>query len=474
VQGALYWVQAPEWMGTAQKAMLHGGVCGALSHVGAHAAAAHGIPAYTVGQPGHCAYAFRPERGKWLGGNAGPDGNPHNWIFPGTAPTMTRLMEKAFGDDLLVDRCVLLLAMWRMDVPGAGAYLAKAWPYNVHVQEEYLKRLRKSKGKVAEHFEKILLPAYSEDGFALYGLSRPFEGDIARETGKEGLAKWRMSVHGAIADTPPSWAEKGVGAIVEEQTASMDAAAETEYVGRLFGVYAGGKNDQAFGGLLEWAIERYVKDGREATFADLFVHASQGMKDAKATAAADNPESARKAFGSAIIAAENAKSPVAIDALTDLAVKRGLADPCDPRRSIKMPSGERLISDKGFLSLSSTCQWDTPIDHRNVLRYAPGRFHTDKEPLNWALIDLGSEHSVSTVIVVKNSGNEERSRHMRVMRSVDGATFFPVAEKDGTPPEWRVRCGGQRARWIRVERISDGAEYFHLRNILVFEKGRAR
>ena len=487
VQGALYWVQAPAWMGAAQKAVVHGGVCGALSHTGAHAAAAHGIPAYTVGQPGHCAYAYRPERGKWIGGNAGPDGNPHNWIFPGVAPTMTRLMERAFGDDKLVDRCVLLLALWRLKVPGAGAYLAKAWPHNAHVQEEFLKNLKATGGKVSEHFEKILLPAYAEHGFALYRLSQPFEDDIVRELGREGLAKWRLSVHGAIAGTPPSWAAKDTGKIVEEQIAGMGEAAETAYVGKLFGVYAGAKNDQAFGGLLEWAIERYVKSGREATFGRLFEYASEGLKAAAAKAqakakatkgapadssAGGDADSARKAFGGAIIAAENARSPIAVNALTDLAEKKGLSDGWDPGKKIKMPSGERLVSDRGFLTISTTSVWDRPVDHRNVLRDAPGRFHTDREPLNWAIVDLGSERSVGTVIIVKNSGWESRSKHMRILRSVDGATFLPVAESEDTPSEWRVQCGGQRARWIKVERISAAGDYFHLRNILVFEKGR--
>lgn len=36
-----------------------GGVCGACSHYGAYAALAAGIPAMTMGEPGHCAYAVR-------------------------------------------------------------------------------------------------------------------------------------------------------------------------------------------------------------------------------------------------------------------------------------------------------------------------------------------------------------------------------------------------------------------------------
>ncbi len=42
-----------------------GGVCGALSHYGTYAAIAAGIPAITMGEPGHCAYTVRVQ-GEWI------------------------------------------------------------------------------------------------------------------------------------------------------------------------------------------------------------------------------------------------------------------------------------------------------------------------------------------------------------------------------------------------------------------------
>lgn len=46
-----------------------GGVCGALSHYATYAALASGIPATTVGEPGHCSYAVRVGN-EWKAGNA--------------------------------------------------------------------------------------------------------------------------------------------------------------------------------------------------------------------------------------------------------------------------------------------------------------------------------------------------------------------------------------------------------------------
>ncbi len=42
-----------------------GGVCGGLSHFGAYAATAHGVPALTMGEPGHCAFVLRLN-GEWV------------------------------------------------------------------------------------------------------------------------------------------------------------------------------------------------------------------------------------------------------------------------------------------------------------------------------------------------------------------------------------------------------------------------
>ncbi len=54
-----------------------GAVCGGLSHFGTSAACANGVPAFTMGEPGHCAYAVYFD-GKWHGANSlSEDRHPH-------------------------------------------------------------------------------------------------------------------------------------------------------------------------------------------------------------------------------------------------------------------------------------------------------------------------------------------------------------------------------------------------------------
>lgn len=54
------------WGSAAEMVREVGGVCGSLSNFGAAAAIANGIPAVTMGEPGHCAYAVRVKPGEWV------------------------------------------------------------------------------------------------------------------------------------------------------------------------------------------------------------------------------------------------------------------------------------------------------------------------------------------------------------------------------------------------------------------------
>ena len=66
VQGSDYYDKKRNDLSTA---MEYGGVCGMISHMNSTVANAHGAPAFTVGQPGHCAYVWKSDDKTWAGGN---------------------------------------------------------------------------------------------------------------------------------------------------------------------------------------------------------------------------------------------------------------------------------------------------------------------------------------------------------------------------------------------------------------------
>ncbi len=75
-----------------------GSVCGGLSHFGASSSCANGVPAITMGEPGHCAYAVYLD-GKWHPCNSiGEEHHPH-WNIWGDYTWSALLMQTAMYKD---------------------------------------------------------------------------------------------------------------------------------------------------------------------------------------------------------------------------------------------------------------------------------------------------------------------------------------------------------------------------------------
>ncbi len=75
-----------------------GGVCGTLSNYGVGLARAHGVPAFPVGQPGHCAYMIRDANEFW-GTAYSVTGNTGAWsFFGGGDESIVRLMQVVYDN----------------------------------------------------------------------------------------------------------------------------------------------------------------------------------------------------------------------------------------------------------------------------------------------------------------------------------------------------------------------------------------
>ena len=480
VQGPLFYVAFPHEMSEAERTVLHGGVCGALSHTGATAASAHGIPAYTCGQPGHCAYAFRLTRGAWSGGFGGPDGGPHNWIFPGAAPAMVRVMEAAFADDEQVESCVVLRAAARAFAACRMTALSnQAWrrilasmPLQVEAQWEF-QRAAMSGGilsgdKKWSAYARHLLGAYRDHGFALLHVLAPIQEALLAEKGPEERIEWFMQVQEALCRAPASWAnsmaESLAGALKLIEGGEAD---EERFMTELLKLHQRAGNEQTFGQAIEWVAKTTIEKGQSARFARILV--ALATSGELRNVDPQKRQTLQNIYGKAVVAAEKAHSLTAFAALSELLSHLKLDEGYDPKKTLTLPAGQRLVSEHGLLMPSSTSSWDRPCAHAKVLRDADGAFHTDSEETPFAVVELPKSEPVSTVMIVKNSGNEGRSAHLRVSRSIDGQTWFPLAENQKTPNVWAIPLlPAESMRWLKVEQIQEGKAVMHLRNILLF------
>lgn len=482
-------VQTPEysvpWMNEseAQRTQINGGVCGGLSHLGTVAAQAHGIPAYTVGQPAHCAYAIRLKRGEWQGAYMGPDGGMHNYIFSkGIAPTSFRLMEEVFKDDAAIDKAYrqsfIARAYDAIKSPKAKEEWAKTTkmaPLHPDFRHEYQKHLAASALTPKDwlKYEEDMLKSYKGHGFAAADALEQIDADVVKAMNDTERRQWYAALHHALATTPGSWKLK-LEPILKKQIAQLQSDdAKTAFLGEVFNIHMTEGAGANLGQVFEWAVKEYVQNGKEKQFADAFKHAADAASgktdfggDAKARVG-----NMRKAYAKAIVAAEEARSLPAFRALTSAAAKKLGLDQRGENLKETLPG--TLVSDKGYIRFSSNADnWGSPETHGEILTRRGGNSHSVREKNVEAVVTLERPVELSGVIVRKADGNEWRMKKATLSVSTDGATWFQIAETDNMPKVWSVSAKpGTKAGYVKATFISEGnGEFAHISNFLIYKR----
>ncbi len=466
----------------AQSTHVNGGVCGAMSHLGCFAAMAHGIPSYTVGQPGHCAYGLRTERGKWVGGFGGPDGGLHNHIFGKVAPTSYLLMESVFADDATIDKAYRESWCARaLEATGDAAGAEKMWKQALATSPLHpffrtqLHRLMQERGATADEvfdYLKEVIPAYKGNGMAAADMVASLEPVVATMSDKQKLALYD-AMHAAIATTPSSWAIN-MEELFNKQAASLDDdKAREQYMASLFSTYINATDATVFGKALEWAVKEYVQKGKAEVFGQAFVKATQSASSASL---GGNDEARKNAmlasYNKAILAAEQARSIPAFQMLVDAAEK---AFGVFPERN-KLENADKLRGKPapatGLIRICSTNQWDKPYAHRNLMTLEGGYCHSGSEQKPDYVVELEKPATLTGCIIRKANGSEDRMKKATVYTSADGATWMKKAEIDNMPKEWVVEFPkGTEGKWVKLEfDNSPGSNFSHLTHFVVYTK----
>lgn len=478
VQGGAYNMPYGE-MSNAETTHRNGGVCGALSHLGCFAAMAHGIPSTTVGQPGHCAYGFRVERGKWVGGFGGPDGGMHNQIFGHRAPTSYTLMETVFGDDKGVARAYRKsYAARALEAAGDSAGAVSMWksalkdsPLHPFFRKE-LHRLMKDAGTSTDSWHEYLLATirlYAENGFAAVDMAADLEQEIAAMSDAQKIDIY-AAMHTMIAGSKSSWAVKCTD-IIKNQAATLSENMQETYLTRVFGIHMHAGDGTVFGQVLEWAVAEFCGSEKEAIFSRAFAAAAE-----QAPASGSGEEDAEKskrmmaAYNKAIVAAEQSRSAPAFQSLIQAAKKSG-APSTDPVQLNSLPAVQGKVAKAALFRISTSAQWDTPTTHLDITTPDGGKCHTNKEERPHFIVELPNASTVTGCIVRKTDGNEGRMKKATVYTSSDGATWMPKESTDNMPKEWAVNFpAGTKAKWVKVEFENKSPDFAHISHFVVFTR----
>ncbi len=475
VQGGMYNLPYSD-ISQAETCQRNGGVCGAMSHLGCVAAQAHGIPAYTVGQPGHCAYAVRPERGKWIGGFGGPDGGMHNRIFGNQAPTSYLLMEAVFADDATITQayrhsfCARALEM--TGNPGAAIAMWKKAlalsPLHPFFRTA-LSKLMKSQGLTPDQAYDYLsatIPLYKGNGFAAVAMADDFAKEIAAMSDEQRTSLYGL-LHSMIATTPSSWAVTSEKLIANQSDSLTTPEAREKFLTSTLTIHMNAEDPTTFGQLLEWAVKTYIAGGQEELFSRAFSAAAAAA--APGEVGSEKSGKMAEAYGKAIIAAEQARSAPAFRSLSRAAARLTPPAPAGTPLQSNLP-GKPV--EAAMLRLSTSCQWDSPIRHIDIPTPNGGRCHTDKEKQPYIVVELPERKFVSGAVIRKTYGNEGRMKKATVYTSEDGATWIPRVSTDNMPTEWTVTFPeGTPAKWVKIE-FDNGqrAEFAHISHFVIYSR----
>lgn len=475
IQGADFYTPWSEAMTHAENVVRHGGVCGSLSHLGAMSACARGVPAGTMGQPGHCAYGYRPEAGRWVGGFGGPDGWCHSGIH-GHHSAYRDMTEDALGDraaSLSARRLAWLAAFsaGRGDRRSASRALDRAVLVQPTDYESWLEAIDlRLAGKEASRADWVdlttrMASAFRRHPVILFDLLGRYDRAIPGLADNDLVTLWKdLHVQVATAWKHPSWLD--LPHVLDSQARRLGgnaAAKETVAEVALLGTRSSATTLPA---AIGWAQKQFA--GNEAAQNRWIALLTRSLADLPGAA---GRKDLRKVYDQAIVAAEQAGATEAFHALTAQAL-RLRPDERPQRMPAFKPFAGELLTRGGLLRPSSTCGWDDPARHAAVLE-GGGKFHTDAEVRPSVEARLPRLGQLSGIVVVSSDGSTFRVPPLKVSVSEDGKTWKAIhrATRDQAVYAIPVNDPSLRVRHVRVERDDDRKEFFHLRGLFVY--GRA-
>lgn len=499
VQGPLYYRPWSHAYTFPELARTVGGVCGSLSTFGTQVARAHGIPASTAPQPGHCAYVVRSGRQWVVGYNvAWPTSfSVPGWDGTGYA-TANALYEPVYKDQakLIGANRLLWAAHMRLAQQGSRADYGDwtttyeraldAQPLNYGSWLDYMKTLEGATNVPASAWKDLgrragmTFTGYPEAGWAL--VRRAFDRAKPSMTAEERLDFLTYRHEDLRQKSSPRFEAFPFAPVLNWQA---DALADPDLIVRLFSrilrVHADkAPNDWVFSQVLGWGRDRLAGNpSNRLAFAQAvqsyFREAGEGVKE----------DLQRDQIRAGIRAAGEKGDLDAFQLWCDMAEQFLPAyQPADvfltPAQAKAFPArpsffGE-LLSHRAAISTRAPSPSDRPLSYRQLLRETPfgGYFDSGAQDNPWAVVRLQGDSEISAIVVVNRYESPAElgwAIPLKISVSTDGKSWTQVALFEKAEPVYSADLAGSvpRARFVKVEKAASRAgERFHLRNILVY------
>ena len=465
-----------------------GGVCGSLSHFGASAACANGVPGLTMGEPAHCAYVVWVD-GKWtpaysVDWQRGLHWRPwmDNYNYSSLHLTTDLLSGEQKQATRLSNAYRALAKMEELAGNPGHAHLLylhaeDTQPLNYPAYREHAELIKAHMAKDTQAWLELnasicdnMVPVYPECASTLV---RSIVYDDLAKSGAS--AETLESVFSCFwqkikAKGPERWkiqelAEKQIAVLNDTRT---DAATENTC--------------QVFRSLINNTVsnEDYTSFALECGNNLLKTLDDEGktrilsiMTEAITAGEGMSPEARTKALANAVLTTEALRDAGAFQAVSKMI----------PAESAHMnrPIGDfeafpgKLVSEGGVIYASSTSQWDWPATHANVLTKLGGQIHTDRNTNPWVAVKLPKYATISGVVVAAHtdSANWDRLHGLQVQISETGKDddWHNAGQLTGKCTQRLIRIDltaeQPKALYVRIIR-PDSQDVFHVDGLYVF------
>jgi len=473
VQGPMYYMPFKGTFGSdAEMAIEVGGVCGSLSHVGAAAAIASGIPAMTMGEPGHCAYAVQTKPHTWkpaysLSWKRGL----HTTLTRSTWPSLELSQLAASQSDTVhAAGDHRRAAAWleandkQPQADGAWRKACAANPLDEHLWIGYAdfgKRNNLSAiwwNRLHKDVTAALLPDHPEPAWHLLQ-KHVYPGLLAdaKATRKRAAFKYFTA---ALKDWGPvRWNIEASWNWVWK-TAKTPAAQQALLTSMLVQMI---DNSTLGPPYVAWAQDK-VKDKAEleAAFETALLEQAGG----------EGEGSGRKAVLKQMARTMLPAAADEHDLDTFQRIGRAASVLYEPgmtlvEANIQPFAGELLSSGGALRIFKPGNRWDSPEKHWGVLEEHGGWFHTDNGDKPWFEVEMPGYGHLSGVVLESRNGQPGRAKGVRVLVSEDGEQWTKVGETPNGHTVQRIDLSDThpRAKFVRFER--DG-QCMHYHRILIY------
>lgn len=450
-----------------------GAVCGGLSHFGTSSACANGVPAVTMGEPGHCAYAVYID-GKWVPCNSLFDKHSPHWKVWGqntwsSFQMMTSMyqMGARTRDAQMVCTLASVLAAHKNPVKALKLYEMSVqmqplnqpvWTYYIETAAKALSRSPRKWLGVNEFVCTSIAPEHPEMCAAF--LTENIYPSMLKtlRTPKQKLTSFEAYFKNININEEAQW---DIDKMLDMQYASLGKSrvVKTNFFKVIIDHVA---EHPSFGMAVTWAIRTAFGESKKVG-KDMVAHVRKQMET--------TPD--KELLSAAVIRAAEEISDFELAAEWSEPYMKGTGD----MPSFE-PTGGNLVSAGGLVHLDDYANDQRYIiNHAAALTEAGGHIKSEAGKHQHVVVELEKNTRIGGIVIVPR-GSAQSYRVWKLEISTDGKSWKTIADLPDSSPEKYIRIcfkhNQPTARFIRIDSGEDQNVGIDFKAILVYDNKKGK